>query len=428
MRRSSERRRTRSATVRLGVLIVNGPLQHRNDRLVPFGVDVGAEHLPIPVVHIKREHAQKLFRGTGQSLTSLQRRIDERLSPSSFEISDTVVNLVVDVRRNLVEVSNVLGYLPPSGRDEPQHVVIGAHYDHLGLGERGSRDRGAQGKIHNGADDNASGVAGLLELARLFKDTENRPRGLIFAAFAGEELGLRGSDHYTSNPVYPLEDTVAMINLDMIGRLRHDRLFIGGVDLIPQIARKVDEATRAHELSVTSRFPAEGASDHAPFIRSGVPALFFFTGLHGDYHKPSDDMQFINLDGMAKVLAVGYEVSDYLMRVRERPMLAANLSPAGSSGYTSRRAATNAAYFGVGMDGAFQGEGVRFSYVADDGPAAAAGLRAGDVLLELNGQSVRSSERASIILRQHRPGQTIRAKVRRNGEVLEISIRLSRWP
>jgi len=408
----------------VAVLVVNGPLQNSKDRLVPFGVNVGAERLEVPTIHLRRKYAEELFEAMGRSLLRIQRHIDAELTPLSFELEGVTVELSIDVRRTVAEVSNVLGYLPPTSRASHEHLVVGAHYDHLGLGEKGSRDRGASGKVHNGADDNASGVAGVLELARVFSAEANRPRGILFAAFAGEELGLRGSHYYASHAIHELEDTVAMVNLDMIGRLRHERLFLGGIDLLPGLVDVVEKLTTAEGLTFSSRFSAETASDHASFIRAGVPALFFFTGLHGDYHKPTDDVQFINFAGMERVLRLSYEVSEFLLRARGRPELRVDN---GEKGIASRRSAQTP-YFGVGLDNSLDGNGVRFSYVVDKGPAAQAGLQTGDVLLELDGRVVRSSDRASALIRQRRPGETVRAKVRRHDRILEFEVRLSRWP
>ena len=410
----------------VGVIIVNGPLNHREDRLIPFGVDLGAESTSVPAIHLRREHAEQLLRVAGASLADIQRGLDEGLTPRSFELEGVAVDISVDVRRTIVEVSNVLAYLPPTTGSSREHIVIGAHYDHLGLGESGSRERQANGKIHNGADDNASGVAGVLELARVFAKLEHRPRGILFATFAGEELGLRGSYHYTGNATLRLEDATAMINLDMIGRLRHKRIFIGGAELVPSLRQALERLTGEEKLTYSTRFSAETASDHSSFIRAGVPALFFFTGLHGDYHKPTDDAQFVNFDGMEQVLRVSYNVSDYLLNASQRPVLTPRIA-SGDGALVSRRAAERA-YFGVGVDNGFEGDGVRFSYVADGGPAAEAGLRAGDVLLELDGRAVLSRERAGAMIQQRRPGETVNAKIRRDNRILEVKIRLSRWP
>jgi hypothetical protein len=410
----------------LAVLVVNGPLDHREDKIVPFRVDVSAgDTASIPTVHLKREHADALLRASGRGLADLQTAIDGSLSPRSFALEGVEVALTVDVRRATVPVANLLGYLPANeagGGRRREHIVIGAHYDHLGLGEKGSRDLRSRGLVHNGADDNASGVAGVLELARVFSQDPDRPRGILFAAFAGEELGLKGSYYYTSHPTLPLRDAVAMVNLDMIGRLRHDLLYLGGIERLPQLRNLVESRLEEEGLVVSGRFTADEASDHAPFIRAGVPSLLFFTGLHGDYHKPTDDLQFINFEGMERVLRAGYRVSSDLLRSPERPQIASVESvPA-----PFRKKA--AAYFGIGVDTSFQGEGVRFAYVANDGPAAEAGLVAGDVLLELDGRAIGSSDRASSIIHERRPGETVSAKIRRKDQILEVKVRLANWP
>jgi hypothetical protein len=304
------------------VLVINDPLNHDDDQdeLLTFGDDLGAEDLDIPAVHIKQELASKLFEAVGRDLRRVQQSIDEELKPVSFELTSRAY-IRVDITRKHAEVRNVLGYLPPFRADgEEEIVLIGGHYDHVGLGRRHSRaTRKHRGEIHNGADDNASGTAGVMELARVFATRTNLERGVLFAAFAGEELGLLGSSHYTSYPTLPLDKTVAMINLDMIGRLRDDKLFIGGVETSPLFRAKLDELGEAENLKLSYSFSGYGSSDHTSFTVKEIPSLFFFTGLHGDYHKPSDDWQEINVAGAERVLRMAYLVADYIQGLRERP-------------------------------------------------------------------------------------------------------------
>ncbi len=412
----------------VALIIVNGPLHFEDDPLVSYGTKVGARLLDIPAIHLRRELADQLLDFHDLSLESLQRSIDEDLTPRSHDLGGVTLDLRLDIVRNEAVVRNVLGYLPPSEDSESvrssEYVVVGSHYDHLGLGERGSRSRRDVGQIHNGADDNASGVAGMLELARVFSEAEGRSRGILFAGFAGEELGLRGSLHYTMEPTLPLDRAVAMINLDMIGRLRHGRLFIGGVHSSPAFEEPLSALARELALSVSPLPSRDVSSDHAAFLRTGMPSLFFFTGVHGDYHKPSDDAQFINFDGMTTVLDVAYRMTDLLLEADERPL--AVQQPVYRA--TSRRAGYDRGYFGVSVDVQFQGRGLRLAEVWTDGPAERAGLLAGDVLIEVDGRPVQSARTATAILRQYRPGDVITAKVQRSGEVVEIRIKLARWP
>ena len=414
----------------VAMLLVNPPAGESSDNLVPFGVDVGSVGVPIPVLHVRREIAERLISTGGQTLADLRQQIDDKLAPASFALEGVDVGISVDIEETFVEVENVLGYLPPTRMSEEfqdEHLIIGAHYDHIGLGEKDSRDRRARGKIHNGADDNASGVAGVLELARMFSGEPDRSRGILFAAFAGEELGLKGSEHYVAEPTLPLDRAVGMINLDMIGRLRHDRLYLGGIDLLPVLEPYVERLLRRAGLSVSSHFTAETSSDHASFIRAGIPSLFFFTGLHGDYHKPTDDVEFIDFGGMERVVDVSFDLSEHLLESRERLVL--TLGKAHPYAPTARSVSVGeGAYFGVGVDNRFEGEGVRFTYVAPAGPAAKAGLLPGDILLEIDGRAVGSSDNATRLLRELRPGETVNAKVRREDKILRVSVELTSWP
>jgi hypothetical protein len=267
--------------------------------------------LDLPAIHIKRHIAEKLFEKAGRDLTQVQSVIDEELKSSSFELAGSSVRITVDVTRSKVEVRNVLGYLPPSPSAVGEELLIGE--------QRSKASEKTEGQIHNGADDNASGTAGVIELARVFSMRTDLKRGILFVAFAGEELGLLGSSYYTRNPTMPLEKTVAMLNLDMIGRLRHDNLYIGGAGSSPVFQPKLDELGELEGLSYTFSFSGYGASDHTSFNQEEIPSLFFFTGLHGDYHKPSDDWQEINTTGGERVLRVAYQMADYLQALAERP-------------------------------------------------------------------------------------------------------------
>ena len=207
----------------------------------------------------------------------------------------------VDVEREVKTVHNVVAYLP--GQTD-EYIIIGAHYDHLGLGEQFSLAPSLAGTVHPGADDNASGTAGVIELARYFASQPKPKRGFLFMTFAGEELGLLGSGYYANHPELPLTKAVAMINMDMIGRVRDGKLYIGG-------AGHRHHACGAISTGIAPHYPAEdrllgqrgyGSSDHTSFTAKQVPVLFFFSGLHGDYHKPSDTWDKINAPGAVEVL------------------------------------------------------------------------------------------------------------------------------
>ena len=217
-----------------------------------------------------------------------------------------------------------------------------------------------------------------------------------------------------------------MLNLDMIGRLRHDRLYVEGLRSIPNVREFEDELqdyADLETLSLSFGYRGDGTSDHASFTRAGIPSLFFFTGLHGDYHKPSDDAQFINVQGMTRVLRVSYLTSDYLLRLDQAPLVA---NSGGGRQYATW--SRESPYFGVSVDRQFLGEGLRLAEVTNDGPAHKAGLQPGDVLIELNGLTVASVGKATAIIEAHRPGDTVSAKVRRKNRIVEVKVQLSRWP
>ncbi len=307
----------------VAVLLVNDPLNHDggSDRLLKFGDDLGAADLDIPVVHLKRKIAAEMFETAGKDLVSVQQTIEDELAPESFELPKARLRLEVDVTRSRAEVKNVLGYLSPAdARGNEELILIGGHYDHVGRGDRNSRaSRENRGEIHNGADDNASGTAGVIELARVFSTRNDLARGILFAAFAGEELGLQGSSYFTRNPTVSLDNTIAMLNLDMIGRLRDDKLYIDGVGTSSLFRTELDELGRSEGIELAYSPSGYGSSDHMSFTSKAIPSLFFFTGLHKDYHRPSDDWDEINQKGAERVLRLAYLMADYIQSLRERP-------------------------------------------------------------------------------------------------------------
>ena len=411
------------------VLVITDPLNHRTDpdELVEFGQDLGADDLAIPALHIKQTVAQELFQKAGKDLLAVQEDIDEDLRPASFELQGSTVSLTVDVERKRGEVRNVLGYLAPeSASGDEEILLIGAHYDHLGVGvNRHSQAPEGEDGIHNGADDNASGTAGVMELARvLSQEREGLKRGILFATFAGEELGLLGSRHYTAHPTYPLERTVAMLNLDMIGRLREGKLFIGGVGSSPVFQPKLEELVAGQDLLLDFSFSGYGSSDHASFVMAGVPSLFFFTGLHRDYHRPSDDWQEINVAGEEQVLRLAYQMADYLQSLPEPPQFVREERPRGEQG----GAGGYGAYFGSVPDFGYQGKGVRFDDIREGSPAHQAGLKAGDILVYFNGREIDSLHDFTDALQRHKPGDNVPVIVIRDGASLEVRVELAQRP
>ncbi len=410
------------------MVLVNDPNPHDgDDDLLKLDALMGPEHLGLPAIQVKRKVADALLATAGKNLKDLQAAIDRDLSSQSAEIP-VRLEIAVDVARRTSELENVVGLLP--GHDAAlggEVLLIGAHYDHLGLGGRSSLASRAVGQIHHGADDNASGTAGVLELAcELAGRASELKRGVLFMTFAGEELGLLGSGYYTRNPLLPIEKTVAMINLDMIGRPKDHKLYIGGVGTAQQFRSLVEEENRAVGMKLEYSIGGYGSSDHTSFTARRVPVLFFFSGLHSDYHKPSDTWDKINPEGAAEVLRLAQRVALHLNAQAARPefvRVAEPSVPAGSGG-----GGGYGPYFGSVPDFGEVENGVRFADVREGSPAALAGLRAGDVLVEFDGKPVKNLYDFTYLLRAHKPGDEVEVVVLRNNEKITSKVKLTRRP
>jgi hypothetical protein len=311
------------------------------------------------------------------------------------------VRLQVTLGREDRQAANVVGVL--AGTDPAlagEAIVIGAHYDHLGR---------VQGAVHPGADDNASGTAVTLGLARAFAAAGGTPRTLVFALFAGEELGLLGSRHYARHPPAPLARTVAMVNLDMVGRLREGRLHVGGVDSGSRLREVVAEAAQAAGIDLVAEGAPWAPSDHLGFYAGGTPVLFFHTGRHADYHRPSDTADKVNAEGMARVAAMAARVVGRLAD-GPRPQYV-SLPPPRRAGVSSA-----GAFFGVMADGQGEGDGVRVSGVVPGSAAERAGVTAGDVIVRFAGVTVTRFDEFQRAVRGRRPGDRVSFLYLRDGE------------
>jgi len=410
-----------------GVIFVHDIGNHNNEDgdLEKFQRTVGPSSVGIAFVHVKAQAVEPWFEAAGKKLIELQAAIDKDLTPQSFAFPATLtVDLEVDVRRQSRTVRNVAGYLPGL---QPEYVIVGAHYDHLGLGEQFSMAPSEVGTPHLGADDNASGTAGVIELARWFAAQPKLRRGILFLAFAGEELGLLGSSYYVNNPLLPLERAVAMINLDMIGRVRDSKVYVGGLGTGSTFRQRLEplfaEAPLQVEFSDTTGY---GSSDHTSFTARQVPVLFFFSGLHGDYHRPSDTWDKIDAPATAKLLALVADVVRRLGEDDERPQFVRLAEPhRGQAGAPSGSGGSGyGAYFGSVPDFAQLERGVRFADVREGSPAAKAGLRRGDILVEFDGKPIDNLYDFTYALRSKRPGEEVTVRVLRDGAPVEARVRL----
>jgi hypothetical protein len=285
------------------VLYVDDTANHAVENLEKFVSLTGPADAGFPFVQLKSDAVERWFQAQGKDFKSVQAAIDKSLQPQSFAFSDELqVTFDINVEHQTRQAFNVVGYIP--GQTE-KYIVVGAHYDHLGLGEQYSLAPNATGQLHPGADDNASGTSGVLALARAFGKGPKPRVGLVFIAFGGEELGLLGSTYYVNHPLLPLQNAVLMLNMDMIGRIRGGKVMVSGArDAGPlrQALEKLGKASNLH-LDLDDQ-GVYGSSDHTSFQAKLVPTLFFFSGLHEDYHRPTDTWEKVNSKDAAKLLDV----------------------------------------------------------------------------------------------------------------------------
>ncbi|HFB98540.1 MAG TPA: M28 family peptidase [Bryobacterales bacterium] len=301
------------------LLLVNDTRQHGGPagEFTEFTSQPGPPPAGIPAFHVSAAAMREWFRIAGKDFDRTQERLN-RLEPAGFAWPEEFrVALRSDVRSERRRVRNVAAWLP--GRTD-EYVIIGAHYDHIGRGEQFSLARNATGTVHPGADDNASGVAGLIELARWFAGRPRMRRGVLFLAFSAEEIGLLGSSHYVRRPLLPLEQAVAMINLDMIGRIRDRKVHVGGGRTGTTLIRALEAHLKETSLRIDfSESAGYGSSDHTAFTAQEVPVLFFFSGLHGDYHRPGDTWDKIRAREAVELLRYVAAVAAELAESPERP-------------------------------------------------------------------------------------------------------------
>ena len=401
------------------VLIATGPVAAKDTAPVKLSFDASFADAGLPVLSIATPLAELCFRGHGFTLAELQRGINERHEPASRPLG-VAVSLAADVIQEPGTGTNVLALMP--GSDEAlrsQVVLVGAHYDHLGRGGEGSGSLAPDSNaIHNGADDNASGVAGMLEIARQLVQARPR-RSVLFAAFAGEEMGLLGSQHLLQNLPVPRDSLVAMINLDMIGRLADAKaLTLGGWGTAAEWPQVVEPLRAALGLAVAPSPGGFGASDHSTFYGAGVPVLFFFTGAHEDYHRPTDDAPRLLYPTMAKVVqlatAVVQEVANRPQRLTFQKVAEEEVGE--RRGYRVRT--------GVIPEFGYQGPGFKISGVRGGSPAEAAGLQAGDVVVRFGEREIRNIYDYMYALGDHHAGETVTLVVQRNGATLQLAVTL----
>ena len=408
----------------LGLLIVNGPRNHAGEPLRgPRSEGAGYMTSGLLAGLVSEEVAAALLAPAGLDLATLQRGIDAATGPRSAALPGSAT-VTVTLGRTRASIKNVIGWIP--GRDTSRTLIIGAHYDHLGYG--GESSLAPESRLpHLGADDNASGVAAMLSVAGW--ETECGPsdrepvHNLVFCAFAGEEMGLVGSSHFVDAPTLPLATVGAMINMDMVGRLRDDRLMVMGVGTAAEFPALVEQVNQRAGFDLRTSSDGYGPSDHSSFYKRHLPVLALFTGAHADYHKPTDSVDRIDAEGLWRVALFARDLVDSLDR-RPRPTFQQAKSDssvgriAGGGGYGS--------YLGTIPDYMQTEGGVLLSGVRSASPADSAGLKAGDVIIRFDGVRVDNIYDYTFALRSRKPGQQVRITVHRGGRDVDLLAVLGR--
>lgn len=385
--------------------------------LASIGVDYSYSDSGIQSLIMRRDKAKELFLNTGKTLKNLEEKLAKKENPS-FIFAKTSVKIKTEVIEEQGHSANVIGLI--EGSDpvlKNEFIIIGAHYDHIGLGKRNSRSNSDnKDNIHNGADDNASGVAGLIELAEFFScRKESLKRSLVFIAFSAEELGLIGASYFVDNPKVPLDKTTAMLNMDMIGRLKEEKLTIFGIGSSPQWESLISNSNSAHNFEIILNNSGFAPSDQSVFFGKGIPVLHFFTGLHDDYHTPGDDWEKINSKGQQKVLSF---MADIILDLdsQENKVAFSNLEEPkrGSSKFN--------VYLGTIPDYSNQMEGVKLMGVREGSPAHKAGLLDDDTIISFNGVSIKNIYDYVYALGDSKPGIPTSLVVLRNYKPLSLII------
>ncbi|HEX3185909.1 MAG TPA: M20/M25/M40 family metallo-hydrolase [Pyrinomonadaceae bacterium] len=399
------------------LVVISGATNFKDERLARLQYDNMAGNVGLPIIVLSQQALAKL--GAELSFADLQ-RLAAGKQQSTVQPLAGPYTLTTDVIRKEVPAYNVVGVLEGSDPVAKREViVIGAHYDHLGRGGSGSLAE-RSGEIHHGADDNASGTAGMLELARLFASQRPRPkRTIVFIGFGGEEEGLLGSNYYVNHPFSPLTNTVAMINMDMIGRMKDRKLVIGGVGTAKEwrdiIAKGTADANRSFSLTLNE--DGFGPSDHSSFYGKQVPVLFFWTGTHTDYHKPSDTFDKINYTDEARILnLVAYIVRDVDSTEKRLTYTTAKTEATPRTGGFR-------VYLGTIPNYAESDDGLLIDGVRDDSPAAKAGLKAGDRIIKIGTRDIKNVYDYTYALGEMKAGEEYVVEIIRGTDRLSLKIK-----
>ena len=413
------------------VLLANDLKEAKDDLPIGFGATGLEKSSDLPFMMVSRRFADQLLAGAGEpSLETLETRIDTDLKPASKPLKGWTLTARYDIERPSIETRNVIGVLEGEGPLANETIVIGAHYDHLGRGGgmSGSLDESAT-DIHNGADDNASGTSMMMEMARrLARRGDPLPRRVVFVAFSGEEKGLLGSQHYVEHPLFPIKETVAMLNFDMVGRLNEkNELTVYGTGTSPGFDTLVETLGKSEGFTIKKISDGLGPSDQQSFYLKDIPVLFAFTGTHTDYHRPSDDSHLINVNGMSKIADLAEVLLLDLTRRPNRPAFVKVASDNPHGGIDMARVSITA-YLGSIPDYNEDIKGVKLNGVREGSPAQKGGLQKDDIIIKFGGKPIGTIYDYTENLGRYKPGDAVEVVVARGGKDVTLKVILGTKP
>ena len=401
-----------------GVIFVS---QIEDEDLYPLTYNRGYKNAGIPVIHLSNKAADNLFKPFGWSRQSIQETMNRSLTSINFKLNNMKFFVSVELSVKKTRAANVIGTIKSGNRKyRDEYIVVGAHFDHLGIGGAGSGSRDTETQsIHPGADDNASGVSGLLELAQKLSAQRSRlKRSVLFIGFDAEEKGLLGSKHFIKNPTVDIKKIITMVNMDMIGRMEDSSATVGGVGTSPVFKPLLDSLKDGRMFTLGMSNPGFGPSDHAAFYAEDIPVLFFFTGIHNDYHTPRDTWKNINLSGTKKLLDLVYDVAYHLLRTSSRPTFS-------EAGPKQRQMSNTTLKVTLGVMPSYVGTeiGLKIDAVSDpDGPAARAGIKKGDIIKAVNGKPIKDIYEYMERLGELRKGMTVPVLIERSKSEMTVSV------
>ncbi len=411
-----------------GVIFVNDPFSSPTpdkDELTPPS-GFGNEGDNVPFVHVQQSVVDQILslsplKTDEKLLTTLAEvcdYIDTTLKPVSRQLTGWSAEVATEFSVNTISTDNIVGVIEGEGPLADQTIIIGGHYDHLGYGGFGSRAPTRRGEIHYGADDNASGTAAVLEMARRASAGPKPKRRLVFICFSAEERGLIGSNFYVRNPIFPLEDTIFMLNFDMIGNLRNNRVEVNGVGSAAEFAEIVRKANENSSLDVSIVANPFGGSDHLPFYQRKIPVMFCFTGLTSTYHTPDDVYAGLNIEGTVAVIDFSEKLLAAVDQMEGRP----TYQEIRRSG---RSRPQNTPYLGINPElSDYEGPGVMVRSVRTGSPAEMAQIQVGDIILQINGNQVEGYQNIVEVLTSSKVGDKLKLVLKRGDDEIETVVEL----